>query len=404
MSRAAIRSGRKPRVLFLSSQIPFRGSRAGGAKRLYFLAKALAAECDLHVVCLDAAGERPLWEGTQPEFAKFHFIPYDLSRNRGVLRLLKAEIDIHGDLADHAPALMEFLGEGGFDATLYAYPLALSVGHLIGEARLGRRVFMDDDLLFEVYRRRWQARPTGFKRMVFGLRFGQLMAYYRRRLEGAACFVSISEEERQVVRGRFPRLETSVISHGIPLSEHPLLPLSGNGPSFGFIGNFRHLPNLRVVEWILSDFLPLLASRFPEGRLILAGTGLSQPMAEALDANPRVDRIENVARLEDFYSRFRFFLNPVLTGRGLRTKLVEAAAFGRAMLSTPLGAEGLENLRIGRADTAGQFLDLAAALIEDPEEYVRQVAWNRKVCEEEFSIESQVARLLPILTGQPLLR
>ena len=94
------------------------------------------------------------------------------------------------------------------------------------------------------------------------------------------------------------------------------------------------------------------------------------------------------------------FVNAVRTGRGLRTKVIEAAAFGRPILSTPLGAEGLEGIALGLFETGEELADLLPS-ISDREAATRAVIQNREVVERDFSMNTVGNKLLALLSASP---
>jgi len=77
----------------------------------------------------------------------------------------------------------------------------------------------------------------------------------------------------------------------------------------------------------------------------------SEDVKARLCAQPGHPRVGDVEDLTQFYGSIGIFINPLRQGRGLRTKVVEAAAFGRRFLSTAFGAEGLEELQLRLCET-----------------------------------------------------
>lgn len=387
------------KLLFLSSQVPFRDTRAGGAKRLYYLAKGLEAHFEVYVVSLDGTGEWRARPGATGDFQRFHFLPVDLFRKKEGVRILEAPIDIHADIRKHSEGLRSFLGGATFDVTFAAHPWAISLLHHLEGESLGHLVYLEDDLLLEVYRTRIHTEANFLKRSLYRARHLQLLSFYRKRLKGVRVFVNISEEERQITRKYFPSIDATLFKHGIPLDECAFLSPPKDRLTFGFIGNFNHRPNRDAAEWIVTRFLPVMRKSMPAARVFMAGAGMSAAAAERFLAEPGLEFMGEVDDLASFYLRFGIFLNPIVSGRGLRTKLVEAAAFGRPMLSTPVGAEGLESFDIGIAEAPEEMLAWAANLAGDPDRYARMASGNRRVFESEYSLEAQIGGLLPALEG-----
>jgi glycosyltransferase involved in cell wall biosynthesis len=106
-----------------------------------------------------------------------------------------------------------------------------------------------------------------------------------------------------------------------------------------FLGSFRHLPNQAALQWFVVNVLPRVVERCPEARLVVVGSGM--PVRHKLPSSPAVEVRGFVEDVREPLSRYAVFVCPVLSGSGVRVKLLEAFASGIPAVSTPLGAEGL---------------------------------------------------------------
>jgi glycosyltransferase involved in cell wall biosynthesis len=165
----------------------------------------------------------------------------------------------------------------------------------------------------------------------------------------------------------------------------------------GFIGNYRHTPNLDAARWLTETLFPAVRARVPAARLVLCGAGFPDALRASFASDPGVEILEELRDLSDFYARISVFVNPIREGRGLRTKVVEAAAYGRAVLSTRLGAEGLEALEIGLFETAEELARAVSGLDAETTRGIERR--NREKVEALFSLEAAGARLLGILAA-----
>ena len=127
-----------------------------------------------------------------------------------------------------------------------------------------------------------------------------------------------------------------------------------------FLGSFRHLPNQEALHWFFQHVLPLVRTREPRARLVVIGS--DPPPRHSL---PEAEAIELIGFVEDVrepLSRYAVFVCPILSGSGVRVKLLEAFAAGIPVVSTRLGAEGL-------ADKDGDI----CALADEPESFAGHV-------------------------------
>ncbi len=375
----------------------FGETRYGGAKRLYYFARELAKISDLHLFCIDGCREWP--QGGAPP-AEFRNALYLSQTGRKSLwrRFLSLPIELEHEVHGQKDLIAGFLAGKRFDATLLAFPLALTFLGKGWDRLLGKVVYLEDDLLLESYRkaasRGGGSNPASRLKNAWRLRQG--VAYYRRKLRSTSAFICISKEEQTVIRSLFPALQSQVLKYGIPLEGYPRLEAAADPKILGFIGNYGHLPNIDAAMWLATELFPVLEEKVPDLRLVLAGRGMTPELKAFCRGQEKITLQEDVSRLEDFYGSIGIFVNAVRTGRGLRTKVVEAVAFGRPVLSTPLGAEGLEELRIPLWESAQDLAERITELLA-PHAYKELADANREAVEAHFTMESMGRQLLGIL-------
>jgi polysaccharide biosynthesis protein PslH len=107
-----------------------------------------------------------------------------------------------------------------------------------------------------------------------------------------------------------------------------------------FAGTFTHLPNREAARWLAAEIMPAVWRRAPAARLRIVG---SAPPAEVRAlAGPRVDVVADAASMEPHLRAAAVVTAPVRSGGGMRMKVLEAMARAKAVVTTPLGAEGLD--------------------------------------------------------------
>jgi sugar transferase (PEP-CTERM/EpsH1 system associated) len=163
-----------------------------------------------------------------------------------------------------------------------------------------------------------------------------------------------------------------------------------------FSGAMDWLPNVDAVEFFARDILPLVRTRLPAARLLVAGRDPS-PALRARLAGTGIELTGTVDDIRPYLARGALFVVPLRVGSGTRLKILEAWAMGKPVLSTTLGAEGLparDGDNIAIADEPAGFAERAAALLEDPATARRLGAAGRRVVEETWSWKRIGDRLL----------
>ncbi len=149
-----------------------------------------------------------------------------------------------------------------------------------------------------------------------------------------------------------------------------------NGPWFSgrkdflLLANFENTANREALEWLLREIWPEIRRKLPGANLSLAGTGIPGQLQDV--AGIRI--LGHVPDLPECFGQHRVFLSPVRFGTGIKTKNLMALAHGLPVVTTTVGAEGL-NVSSGKelliADGAKQFASRAIQLYEDPALWMR---------------------------------
>jgi glycosyltransferase involved in cell wall biosynthesis len=143
-----------------------------------------------------------------------------------------------------------------------------------------------------------------------------------------------------------------------------------------YTGLMNYAPNVEAVQHFCSEILPLVHRRVPHAHFHVVGAKPA-PEVQALSSE-RVTVHGFVPDVRPYLRDAEVFVVPLLHGGGIRNKILEAAASGRAVVSTTLGAEGL-GLRAGEelllADSPAEFADAVTSLLRDP---LRREALERR--------------------------
>jgi glycosyltransferase involved in cell wall biosynthesis len=119
-----------------------------------------------------------------------------------------------------------------------------------------------------------------------------------------------------------------------------IIPPPPKQPTILFLGVLSFAPNADAADRLISRIWPRVRSKVPAARLIVAGDS-PQSLRSFASKPIGVEFPGVVADLEQLYRESRVICCPITRGGGTRLKLVEAAAFGKAMVSSTIGAEGL---------------------------------------------------------------
>jgi glycosyltransferase involved in cell wall biosynthesis len=185
------------------------------------------------------------------------------------------------------------------------------------------------------------------------------------------AFLGCSEADREKLfvlnQGRLPgfTIPNGVDTDAKPFDENPM---KHNQREILFCGSLDYYPNEEGLIWFYDQVLPLIRKSIPEVVLTLVGSSVKNESNQKLWNDSSVHITGRVVSLQPFYYKAGVCIAPLLSGSGTRLKILEAMSFGNPIVSTSIGAEGLntisgKNLLI--ADDPFSFAGRVIDLLQD---------------------------------------
>lgn len=229
----------------------------------------------------------------------------------------------------------------------------------------------------------------------------RLKAYELEQINHCDLVVGISQRDVDQFKKLGLKTPATVCPIGLDCRDYEPDPSSFQGPlSLSFIGSLDWMPNQEGLRWFLDAvWEPLLAPNFPDLSFHIAGRTAPKWLREL--EMERVFFRGEVPSAADFLNQHSVMVVPLLSGGGMRAKILEGMAVGKVVMSTRLGIEGIE-----AADRQ------ECVLAEGPEEWLEAVRWcyaqgaslgavgarARVFCEQHFDNETLARNLVQVLT------
>jgi sugar transferase (PEP-CTERM/EpsH1 system associated) len=178
----------------------------------------------------------------------------------------------------------------------------------------------------------------------------------------------VSDAERRWVEEAVPGARVTVAPNGVDTGHFQPLPASPGGPLV-FTGAMDYPPNVDAVTWFCREVWPILRRRAPALRLDIVGRA-PDGRVRSLDGRERVRVVGEVPDVRGYLAQASAVVVPLRAGGGTRLKILEAMAMARPVISTTLGAEGLDSVAgsdILLADTPIDFAHAVEDVISSPD-------------------------------------
>jgi glycosyltransferase involved in cell wall biosynthesis len=166
-------------------------------------------------------------------------------------------------------------------------------------------------------------------------------------------------------------------------------------PSFYHIGSMNWIPNEEGIRWFIENCLETVTAKVPDFVFHLAGRNMPEWLKEL--KNPHVDVIGEVPDAKEFVANHDIAIVPLLSGSGIRIKIIESMAMGKAVITTMVGAEGIlydEDVNIIIAENKAQMAEAIRRFNENPAQAMEIGKAGRKLVEEVYDNRKLTERLL----------
>jgi sugar transferase (PEP-CTERM/EpsH1 system associated) len=195
-----------------------------------------------------------------------------------------------------------------------------------------------------------------------------------------------------------------VLGNGLDTSSFypPVTKTQNAQPVLLFTGVMDYKPNADAVMWFVKNCWPTIIAQFPQAKFVIAGMNPVKEV-ELLTRNQGVEVTGFVEDILPYYQAADIFIAPFRLARGVQNKVLQAFSCALPVISTPMGAEGINCVAeksILLASTPTEFIEQINRLATDSELTRRIGAAALQLIQQEYSWEGQLAPLNRFLFTQ----
>jgi glycosyltransferase involved in cell wall biosynthesis len=205
---------------------------------------------------------------------------------------------------------------------------------------------------------------------------------------------TITAKDAEFFRDAGCRIPLTDIPFGIDVENYKPQYFEEKEISLFHLGSMNWMPNEEGVRWFLDKVWPLIHKKSPKLKFYLAGRMMPDWLT-----NLKIKNVEVVGEVDDateFINKKGIMIVPLLSGSGIRIKIIEGMALGKTIISTTIGAEGI-NYEDGKdiliANTPEEFSKVVEKCILD-RNYCSAIGRNaRKLIENDHNISKIIGKL-----------
>ncbi len=382
-----------PRVLMVAPY-PILPPVHGGGVFMFQTVEQLRRLVQLHlIVLLDAPHEQPAHEPLRSGLGSLEFLLRRQGKTRGAGSITPFAV------REFADPELEWL----IHRQVYLHGIdgvQLEYTQLAQYAAPCRRLvwaLFEHDIYFQSIARALR-RMGWLERLSAGFEYLRALHWELRVLPRLDLVQTCTEDNTRHLLSYLPELAGRVrhdLRAGIDVSAYEFRPDGREPFSLLFLGSFRHRPNVEALQWMIRHVMPEVLRQEPRARLYVAGS--DAPESHTIpDLGGAVRVLGFVPDVRGVLARYAVFACPILSGSGVRVKLLEAFAAGIPCVSTRLGAEGLasEDGPVCRlADDPREFAQKIVELFRHPEEASAMARRAREYLEQRHDARAMARRL-----------
>jgi GT2 family glycosyltransferase/glycosyltransferase involved in cell wall biosynthesis len=383
--------GDRLRILFVCAYLPS-PLHAGGGRMLQMI-RGMSLKHEVSVLAFSDNQEERSYI---PELEKMckRLVVVDRKQHHdreSVIRHLPAPISVQFGDPKFGEILREMLGDDDYDVVQCEY---VQMAYQMSVLRREVTVLTDHEVQHAAILQRMKMEHSTWRKL-------RLIPEWMQWLEAEISLcrkfdqvVALTEEDAWSLQRFDPRLPVEVIPMGVdPDHFHP--PESnGSGNSLVYVGNFRHEPNVDAALYLVNEILPRVRQRLPDVEVSLVGAW-PPPEVQVLASKHGVTVTGWVNDLRPYLDRASMLVVPIRLGVGMRGKVLEAMAMGKAVAATPLACAGLKaqhGEHVWIAENVDEFANGIVTLLTDANLRRRLGDNGRQLVESRYSWNSAVTK------------
>lgn len=388
------------KILFITSGFP---SRIGQI-HLYNLAKVLSQNHELSVISFEPSGSPSYDKKEQSFYKRAELIP--LKHQNLFVKVFRSVVErthisvITNRSKDLKNSIEKLCRETKFDLVLFE---PLSMAQYSDFATGDQKVLFPVDAVSRLKKQKYEAETRSIKKFIRFIDYLNFESYERTAYNKFKHIIFVSRVDAEYTLRAFPEIPKEKI-HTLPIGVdinyfHPKLTEISNELSVAFLGNMRNYINEHAMLWFYREVWQKLRHYSPDLAFHILGNDPSQRIRNLSSADQRILVTGYMDDFRPYLWRSAVFVSPLQMGTGMKNRVLQAMAMGKAVVASPLSVEGIEGVENWKniiiVNSPDEFIDAILFLLRN-RAFRENLGIQARFLAEDYSLEKTSQRFLDI--------
>lgn len=391
------------KILILTHRVPFPQNGGYAIVVCNTIKGLIALGHEVALVALNGKKYHGSVQTTEDELLqKIQYTSYDININISVLDAIgnlfskkSNDVDRYYD-AEFEKLLLRELRQTTYDVIQFEGLFVTPYLAAIRKHSKARLIYRSHNIEHQVWMRLAQQKSDLFKKWYLHLLARRVKDYELQQLNKFDAIAVFTNEDKKTLLSYGVTIPVEIFPVGISLPDYKPDYNKTEFPSLFFLGSLDWMPNREGIEWFIENFYKDLTEGDLRVKFYVAGHNIP----DSFDDYEVMGKIFIQGEVDDafeFVNSKAIMVVPLLSSGGMRVKIVEGMAMEKCIISTALGAEGINftnGANILIANNRQEFYDAIERCITD-EEFCRNVGLNaRRLIEEQHDVHVVAPRLV----------
>ncbi len=207
-------------------------------------------------------------------------------------------------------------------------------------------LLVEQTIEYLVYQRYSQNIPLFFLKPFLYYDVKKIASWEKHYWKTVSKLATVSQKDKEFIAQQVKRKDIQVVPNGVDFQSFKEVYKENlhrkKGKTVIFVGNFTWLPNREAVQILAKKIWPLILSKIPTAKLIIAGRNPTYSIIRLNNPQKNIHVLGEVNDIRQVFSQADLSLLPIKNGRGTKYKVLESIAAGVPVVGTPLAIEGLD--------------------------------------------------------------